>query len=85
MRPIDADKLIYTLGVSDEDICFKEMLDDAPTIDAVEVIRCKDCKWVCYCETENFETYVDCNCPDGGGVPRNEKWYCADGERKDHE
>lgn len=35
MRLIDADALIETLGVSDEDIVFKEILEDAPTIDAV--------------------------------------------------
>ncbi len=45
MRLIDADALIDELGISDEDIVFEEMLEDAPTIDAVQVIRCKDCKW----------------------------------------
>lgn len=34
MRPIDADALIDELGISDEDIVFKEILEDAPTIDA---------------------------------------------------
>ena len=24
---------------------FKRILDDAPTVDAVEVVRCKDCKY----------------------------------------
>lgn len=23
----------------------REVLEDAPTVDAVEVVRCKDCKW----------------------------------------
>ena len=45
MRLIDADALIDELGISDEDIVFEEMLDDAPTIDAVPVVRCKDCRW----------------------------------------
>lgn len=49
MRLIDADALkihnvspcygYYIDGVTDGDI------EDAPTIDAVPVIRCKDCKW----------------------------------------
>lgn len=32
----------------DETICCKEALQDAPTADAVEVVRCKDCKhsWI---------------------------------------
>lgn len=37
MRLIDADKL--PLDIEREDI------DDAPTIDAVEVVRCKECRW----------------------------------------
>lgn len=45
MRLIDADALIDELGISDEDIIFEGMLEDAPTIDAVPVVRCKDCKW----------------------------------------
>lgn len=44
MRLIDADALIDELGISDEDIIFEGMLVDAPTIDAVPVVRCKDCK-----------------------------------------
>ena len=35
MRLIDADALIDELGISDEDIIFEGMLEDAPTIDAV--------------------------------------------------
>ena len=42
MRLIDADALIDTLGVSDEDINFREVLDSAPSI---EVVRCGECKW----------------------------------------
>lgn len=45
-----------------------EWIEQAPTINAVEVVRCKDCK---YFETplcENDDNYDD--------------WFCADGERK---
>lgn len=52
---------------------------------AVDIVRCKDCKWIRYCETEDLDLYLDCDCPDGGGIPRNEGWYCADGERKESE
>ena len=51
MRIIDADKLIETIPtVMDMQdaylpIHFKEwLIDSAPTIDAVEVVRCKECK-----------------------------------------
>lgn len=48
MRLIDADELIYmTLG-EDTEKPFRfvptEFIEDAPTIEAVPVIRCKDCK-----------------------------------------
>jgi len=44
MRLIDADKLEYELGCSDEEIIFKEILREAPTVDAAPVVRCKHCK-----------------------------------------
>lgn len=52
---------------------------NAPTID---IVRCKDCKWLRYCETEDLDLYLDCDKPDGGGIPQSEKWFCADGERE---
>lgn len=56
-----------------------EMITDAPSID---LVRCKECRWLRYCETEDLDLYLDCDKPDGGGIPRNEEWFCADGERK---
>ena len=65
MRLIDADKL--PLDIEHEDI------DDAPTIDAVEVVRCKDCKFCLihtqWCKRLNKMT--------------NGNWFCAAGERKE--
>ena len=43
-RLIDADKMSLLLGISERDIYAKYMLDHMETIDAVEVVRCKDCK-----------------------------------------
>ena len=42
MRLIDADALIRTLGVSDEDIDFQEMLYEAPTIEIPTWIPCSE-------------------------------------------
>ena len=47
-----------------------------------ELVRCKECKWLRYCETEDLDLYLDCDKTDGGGIPRNEDWFCADGERE---
>lgn len=58
-------------------ISFDE-IDNAPTVDAVPVVRCKDCKWFrdsngidgfCYCD----RIYRRCGT----------HWFCADGERKE--
>lgn len=75
MRLIDADALIDELGISDEDIIFEGMLVDAPTIDAVPVVRCKDCKWKAdtigesWCDFHEFTILSDDD-------------YCYHGERR---
>ena len=90
-RPIDADALIERvtgngLKPITEQI-FRKLIDDAPTIDAVSVLRCKDCKYAhmtyggdCkYCDMwkddDDFciELYLDGD------------FYCAYGERKESE
>ena len=47
-------------------------IDNAPTVDAVEVIRCESCKW--------YEPECE-NCDFWGGY-RNPDHYCGEGERK---
>lgn len=45
----------------------KRIVRDMPTVDAVQVVRCKDCKFREECmEKEMYEP----------------EWYCADGVRK---
>lgn len=50
----------------------------APTIDAVPVVRCKDCKHrfngCCYNKESNRVNFTE-HVPDD--------WYCADGERRE--
>ena len=48
----------------------------APTIDAVEVVRCKDCKYKC-----DASKFVYQHCELTGEVVRNFD-YCSRGERK---
>ena len=97
MRLIDADALMKTLKISDDCkhceqceydyfcsmggdfVSACEAINDAPSID---IVRCKECKWLRYCETEDLDPYLDCDKPDGGGIPRSEEWFCADGERE---
>ena len=51
-----------------------KQIADAPTIDAVEVIRCKDCK-----VPHNRYT----GCPNLNGLVTPPDFYCLFGERKD--
>lgn len=58
-------------------------IEDAPTADAVEVVRCKDCKWngddCTWCSKPSLVLngdYISCLCIEPG-------WFCADGERKE--
>lgn len=81
MRLIDADALIKRMpSVMDMQdvylpIHLKELLiDDAPTVDAVPVIRCKDCKWY------EFDRKMHCGLPHG---VRSKDDYCSDAERKE--
>lgn len=88
MRPIDADKFEVVGGIVPEGYDVDsylagnreilEMIDNAPTVDAVEVVRCRDCiHWqpeptgdVMMCFDGAFGRYTE---PD---------WFCADGRRK---
>lgn len=59
----------------------RNTIADAPTVDAVEVIRCKGCK--------HFGGHGACNChaADENGTPIfvREDDFCSYGERKDNE
>lgn len=51
---------------------------NAPTVDAVEVVRCRECK---YCDPENYH----CDHPMGTAAPfrRKPDDFCSYGERKE--
>lgn len=80
MRIIDADALLRDIAryhLSDGK--FQHWVEVQPTIDAVEVVRCKDCKWgreAC----GNIECNVDLNIP---SEYHGYYWYCPNGERKE--
>ena len=59
-----------------------EWFKSLPTVDAVEVVRCKDCKY--YEIGKDYLPY--CNHCDGGiaDYPRKDD-FCSYGERKDNE
>ena len=89
MRLIDADKLIEVLNK--KSVPFNANVNDAiltaPTVDAVEVVRCKDCKWWELVDDYYAKGYGECTCP-RSVIKRstflNEDWYCANGERREN-
>ena len=81
MRLIDADKLNLLLGISDRDIYAKYMLDKMPAIDAVPVVRCKDCVNGTFCLNSQGADYVDCMLDDYS--VRKPDDFCSYGERKE--
>lgn len=76
MRLIDADLLEEQFGISDADILAKEEIRYAPTVDAVVVVRCKNCRSYNKPKTGWCEVHLDREHPDD---------FCSYGERKDGE
>ncbi len=60
------------------EVVYKDDIDDAPTIDAVEVVRCKDCRM-----TRGKDEYIGrwwCFVHQGYMA---DDYYCADGKRRE--
>lgn len=93
MRPIDADALMdvitqheYRLATKQGSIDYgmftlgiQQAVDEQPTVDAVPVVRCKDCK-----HYEIHKPKVLENCERNGYIiPMKPDDFCSYGERKD--
>lgn len=83
MRLIDADKLERQEYWGNErcfDYVDADDIDNAPTVDAVEVVRCKDCKHydlgVC------LKIYSNGNAHPEAWQPRRPEDFCSYGDRK---
>lgn len=90
MRLIDADALMnasYKLQGGTEEYHFgfddgyryfqREVVGDAPTIDAVHVVRCRECRHGLY--SECYGNVVCCV----HHWTRGPKYYCGDGQRRE--
>lgn len=84
MRLIDGDKL-QRQEFDGEEACFDyvdaEDIDNAPTVDAVPVVRCKDCKH--YDMGVCLKIYSDGNVHSAAWQKRKPEDFCSYGERKD--
>ena len=61
---------------------FKEMIECQPTVDAVPVVRCKDCSHAIINENHPNKPLICCLTRMCGTT--KPEWFCADGERKDN-
>ena len=68
---------------STEWYCVEDMIENAPAVDAVLVVRCKDCKHVYF--ASNRVPEEQCWVCDLIGLDVTEGWYCADGERREND
>ena len=84
-RLIDANKLIDFIDVGHlrqpGELCYSEvdvanLLSHAPTVDAVEVVRCLECKHLMF-----SDCYGECGKGHMGIVSSND--FCSYGERKE--
>lgn len=73
MRLIDADALKAEWQNGFYKKIVGALMDDAPTVDAVQVVRCKDCA---------KRGTINCDL-DYLGYRHADNWYCADGERRE--
>lgn len=84
-RLIDADKLPHTVARFEygqaTDVVLKRDVDSAPTIDVVEVVRCRDCKNADRFKCADGITRALCDQVNLSGV-MDLDFYCAYGERE---
>ena len=79
-RLIDANALIaeYDRVHVGEPGKARKLIEDAPTVEAVEIVRCRDCK---HCDPENYhcDHYMGTVAP----LRRKPDDFCSYGERKE--
>jgi hypothetical protein len=88
-RLIDANALITQFdgfgfgGECDGEIVL-DAIANAPTVDAVEVVRCKDCKqWNCVKKPKGYDKLLGYCLNDDEPIERWEYDFCSYGERKE--
>lgn len=87
MRLIDSDKIVnYHVDCTNGEsyvLLPVKSLSEIPTVDAVPVVRCKDCKH--RVSVERFEGEYGCNHENGLLGLVYDNYFCSYGERKDSE
>ena len=85
MRLVDADEAYKVLTdyyhhrTEIQHDALKEAIERVPTVDAVEIVRCKDCKWYERKYPWNGNSY-ECSYLE---APMDDNDFCSWGERKE--
>lgn len=90
MRLIDADALVKQIESPYTEYsimihlrrAIKDFIDSAPTIDAIEVVRCKDCIWFNKGENE-VDSWTSCTAFAGVYLHVDDDHFCSHGERRE--
>ena len=69
---------------------YANAIDGAPEVDAVQVVRCRDCKYGKLCFDANGQRLIQCTnqyypASFAETWPFELDWYCAGGKRRDGE
>lgn len=67
------DKGMFTIGIF-------QAINEQPTADVVEVVRCKDCKYF-HDGIYNGEYWMECD--EYKIALSSDNWFCADGKRRE--
>ena len=70
----------YSLGLYHGAVTDKDLISEMPTVDAVEVVRCKDCK---YGEVDDVDFHDQYLCNISGSDWNCGNHFCSYGERKE--
>ena len=82
MRLIDADELKEELKDMDFVLVnhnVEDWIDEQPTVDAVEVVRCRDCLWA---NTNLFAKELGIVYCNNYGKRKKQDDFCSEGERR---
>lgn len=91
MRLIDADALLeqvirlrYILGQPPNSQELVYAIENAPTIDAVSIVRCEDCKYSRFFYSDDGEDLYDCvKDTFACRLAVKPDWFCPDGEKEE--
>lgn len=78
--PMHKVKIVHAFGIVEGSVVYSGDIAKTPTIDAVEVVRCRDCKHAIVNENHIDKPLICCFTKMVGTTDPD--WFCADGKRR---